>query len=82
MHIVPQHFIYANLKDAFKVRVYSFKQYSSNTKLVDIEARRVSIVKDLRMPEPMGRRAVETLFTTKAAKPNDSEPKYILTCHN
>jgi hypothetical protein len=56
VHVIPQHFIHAQFKDGFKVGVNGLGQKPSNTKFIDVEASTVSIVKDLGMPESVGRR--------------------------
>ena len=53
MHIIPQHFIHTHFKDGFKVGIHWFGQDSTDSQLVDVQASRVSIVKNLRMTKTM-----------------------------
>lgn len=59
MHIVPEHFIDAHLENAFKVRIDGFVENTTDAQLVDVQARRVSVVKDLGVTESMGRGTVK-----------------------
>jgi hypothetical protein len=68
VHVVPQHFVDAHLKDAFKVRIDRLLENAGHAQLVDIEARRVPIIKDLRVSEAVHRRTVKALLALQASK--------------
>jgi hypothetical protein len=53
VHIIPQHLINANLKDAFKVSIHRLGKDSRDTELVDVKARSVAVVENLRVTQSM-----------------------------
>jgi hypothetical protein len=59
VHVIPKHLIDTNFENRFEIWIYRFRQYARDAKLIDVETRSVTIVKDLWMPEAVNRWAVE-----------------------
>mmetsp|Transcript_14630 Transcript_14630/g.40650 ORF Transcript_14630/g.40650 Transcript_14630/m.40650 type:complete len:330 (-) Transcript_14630:725-1714(-) len=68
VHVVPQHFIHSNLKNAFEVGVARFAQDPAHSKFVDVEACRVAVIKDLGMPQSVRWWSVEIFFAVQSSE--------------
>ena len=55
VHIIPQHFINANLKNTFEISVDRFGQDSANSKFINVKTCSVPVIKNLRMSQSMWR---------------------------
>mmetsp|Transcript_27925 Transcript_27925/g.64938 ORF Transcript_27925/g.64938 Transcript_27925/m.64938 type:complete len:363 (+) Transcript_27925:1692-2780(+) len=68
VHVIPQHLVHADLHDGLHVRIHWVLQHSGHPQLIDVQAGRVSIVKDLGMSQAMNGRPVERLLTQKTSE--------------